>query len=184
LFYFFLLRAKGFDFFKSLFFFLLILFALKLSIVIAPERIWTRMLNLFSRFDLTTFFRLQAFETAKNLFFDNPIKGAGTAGFGHFSILSYPHNMFLELASELGILGVLACIILVLYTAYLGIKLLRNKKASFLELNLNRTFCAIFIFTLINSQVSGAVYGNYQLWFAIAGIWTLYWSEVKCLKAR
>ena len=179
LFYFLLAHARRFDFLKGLISFLVILFALRLYIVIAPERILTRMLSLFSRFDLSTFSRLQAFETAKNLFLDNPIKGAGTAGFGHFSILSYPHNMFLELASEIGILGVLACIILVFYTAYLGIKLLRNKKASFLELNLIKAYFAIFIFALINSQVSGAIYNNVQLWFASAGIWTLYCRELK-----
>lgn len=183
-FYFFLLQRKRFNFLKKLFFFLLIFISVKLSVVIAPEHIWNRMLNLFSRFDLTTFYRLRAFETAKDLFFDNPLKGVGTAGFGYFNMLSYPHNIVLELASELGIWGGLAFISLVFYAGYLGIKLLKNKKASFLELNLNKTFFAIFIFTLINSQVSGAVYGNYQLWFAIAGIWTLYCSQLKSLKAR
>jgi len=179
LFYFLLVHARRLDFLKGLVFFLVMSLALRFYIVIAPERILTRMFSLFSRFDLSTFHRLQAFETAKNLFFDNPIKGVGTAGFGHFSILSYPHNMFLELASELGILGVLASIILILYTAYLGIRLLRNKKASFLELNLTKAFFAIFVFALINSQVSGAIYNNIQLWFASAGIWTLYCSQLK-----
>lgn len=183
-FYFFLFQGKGFNFFKNLFFSFLILFVLKLSIVIAPEHIWNRMLNLFSRFDLTTFYRLRAFETAKDLFFDNLLKGVGTAGFGHFNILSYPHNIFLELASELGILGVLAFIILIFYTAYLGIKLLRNKKASFLELNLTKAYFAIFVFASINSQVSGAIYNNASVWFAIAGIWTLYCSQLKYLKGR
>lgn len=183
-FYFFLLQGKGFNSLKKSFFILLTLLALKLSITVAPEHIWNRMLNLFSRFDLTTFYRLRAFETAKDLFFENPIKGVGTAGFGNFSVLAYPHNIVLELVSELGILAGLAFIGLVVSAAYLGIKLLRNKKVSFLELNSNKTFFAIFIFALINSQVSGAVHGNYQLWFAIAGIWTLYCSQFKCLKTR
>lgn len=183
-FYFFLLQRKGYGFFKKSFFVLLTLFALKVSIAFAPEHIWKRMLNPFQGFDLTTFYRLRAFETAKDLFLANPLKGVGTAGFGHFNVLSYPHNIVLELASELGIGGVLAFVGLVFCTGYLGFKLLRNKKASFLESNLNKTFFAIFIFTLINAQFSGAIYGNYQLWFAIAGIWTLYCSQSKCLRAR
>jgi len=140
------------------------------------------MLNLFSGFDLTTFLRLRAFETAKNLFFENPLKGVGTAGFGHFNILSYPHNIFLEFASELGVLGFSAFLILAFYAAYLGIKLLRNRNASALELNLSKTFFSIFIFSLINAQLSGAIYGNYELWFAVAGIWTLHSTRQKLLK--
>jgi len=173
-FYFFFLQRKRFGFFKKALFVLLILVSLRLSAVIAPEGIWNRMVNLFSGFDLTTFYRLRAFEAAKNLFLENPLKGVGTGGFGHFNVLSYPHNIFLELASEFGVLGVLVVIILFVYAAYLGIKLLKNQNASALELNLSKTFFALFIFSLVNSQFSGAIYGNYELWFAMAGIWTLY----------
>ena len=183
-FYFLLLPTKGFSFFKKLFFILVIFLSLRFSVAIAPEHMWNRVLGLFSGFDLTTLHRLRAFEMAKDLFFDNPLKGVGTAGFGQFSALSHPHNTVLELASELGIWGGLAFVSLVFCTAYFGIKLLRNKKVSFLELNLNKAFFAIFILVLINSQISGAVYGNYELWFAIGGIWTLYCSQSKHLRAR
>lgn len=182
--YFFIFQRKGFSFFKKVFFICMILFTFKLFIAIAPEHIWTRMLDPFSRFDLSTLYRFQAFETTKNLFLENPLKGVGTAGFGYFSVLSYPHNIVLELASEIGIWGGLVFISLVFFTVYLGIKLLKYKKSSFLELNLNRTFFTLFILVLINSQFSGAIYGNYELWFAIAGIWTLYCSQSKGLKVR
>lgn len=181
-FYFFILQRRKFNFFKKLSFILLIFFSLKLFIAIAPGQIWNRMLNLFSGFDLTTFYRLRAFETAKNLFFDNPLMGVGTGGFGHFNMLAYPHNIFFELASEFGILGVSAFLILVAYGAYLGIKLLRNQNASVLELNLSKTFFVMFIFSLINAQLSGAICDNYELWFAMAGIWTLYSTRQKFSK--
>jgi O-antigen ligase len=184
LFYFLLLQRGSFGFFKKSLFVLLTLFVLRLSVVIGPEHIYTRLLHLFSRFDLTTFYRLRAFETAKNLFLDNPFKGVGTAGFARFDPLGYPHNIVLELASELGIWGVAGFAGLVLLAGYLGIKLLRSKKASFLELNLSRTFLAIFVFALINAQISGAIYANHQLWFAIAGIWTLHCSQGRSLRAK
>jgi len=71
---------------------------------------------------------------------------------------------------------------MILYATYLGIKLLRNQKASALELNLSKTFFALFIFSFINSQFSGAIYGNYELWFSVAGIWTLHVTTQKFLK--
>ncbi|MCK4403468.1 MAG: O-antigen ligase family protein [candidate division Zixibacteria bacterium] len=181
-FYFFLLQRKRFNFLKKLFFFLLIFISVKLSVVIAPEHIWNRMLKLFSGFDPTTFYRLRFFEKAKNLFFENPLTGVGTAGFTHFTGLNYPHNIFLEFASELGIFGLLAFFILVFYAAYLGIKLLRGPNASALELSLSKIYLVLFLFSLINSQFSGAVWGNYELWFSVAGIWTLHSTRQKYLK--
>jgi len=181
-FYFFVLQRKRFGFLKKLLFIILIFSSLRLSIAIAPEHIWNRMLNLFQGFDVTTFYRLRQFEMAKNLFFENPLKGVGTAGFTHFTGLNYPHNIFLEFASELGILGLLAFCILVLYAAYLGIKLLRDENASPLELSLSKICLVLFLFSLINSQLSGAIWGNYELWFAVAGIWTLHCTRQKFLK--
>ncbi len=184
-FYFFIFQRKGIGFFKRLFFILLIFLCLRLSMAIAPGQIWNRMLNVFSGFDLSTFYRLRIFERAKELFFENPLKGVGTAGFGYFTdIASYPHNIFLEFASELGILGVSAFTVLIVCTAYLGIKLIGHRNASSLESSLNKAYFSIFVFTLINSQVSGAVYGNHYLWFAIAGLWALYCSEFKCLRIK
>jgi len=180
--YFLLLQGGKLNSLRTLSFILLIIFSLKFFIAFAPGQIFHRMLNLFARFDITTFYRLRAFETAKDLFFDNPLMGVGTGGFGHFNILAYPHNVFLELASELGILGVMALIVMILYAGYLGIKLLRNKNASTLESNLSKTFFAIFIFSLINSQISGEISGNYELWFSVAGIWTLYSTRERFLE--
>jgi len=180
--YFFILQRRKFNLFKKILFILLILFSLKLSIAMAPGQVWNRMLNLFSGLDPTTFYRLQLFEMAKNLFFENPLKGVGTAGFTYFTGLSYPHNIFLEFACEFGVLGVLAIIVLIVYAAYLGIKLLGDKNASVVELNLSRFFLAIFIFSLINSQFSGSISDNYELWFSVAGIWTLHVTTHKFLK--
>jgi O-antigen ligase len=174
IFYFFVLQRKRFSLFKKVTVVLLAYILLRLSIAIAPQHIWSRMANLFSGFDITALARLRAFEIAESLFLENPIIGVGTGGFGHFSGLKYPHNIFLEFASELGILGLLAFIVFIIYAAYLGTKLIRNKISSTLKLNLSKTYFTLFVFTLVNSQFSGEVHGNYELWFATAGIWTLY----------
>ena len=180
--YFLLLNGEKLISLRTLSFILLIVFSFKFFIAFAPGQIFHRMLNLFARFDITTFYRLRAFEKAKDLFFAHPLMGVGTGGFGHFNILNYPHNILLELASELGIFGVLAFLVMIIYATYLGIILLRDKKASALELNLSKTFFAIFVFSLVNSQISGEISGNYELWFSVAGIWTLYSTRKRFLE--
>jgi O-antigen ligase len=180
--YFFLLQRKKLSLLKALSLFLVAFFSLKLFLAFAPGQIWNRMANLFSGFDITTFHRLRAFDAAKDLFLDNPLIGIGTGGFGQFHIFAYPHNIFLELASELGILGVLPFLVMVLCAAYLGIRLLKSKISSALESNLSKVFFAIFVFSLINSQFSGDIRGNYELWFSVAGIWTLHSTRQGFLK--
>ncbi len=174
LFYFFVLQKGRFGLFRKVLFFLLIVAFLGISVTIAPQHIWDRMFSLVSGFDITTFLRLRAFETAKTLFFENPLTGVGTGGFGHFNVLGYPHNIFLEFASELGIFGLSAISVFVLYAAYLATRLVRATVSSFRELSLSRTYFALLVFSLVNSQFSGAAWSNYELWFAVAGIWVLY----------
>jgi O-antigen ligase len=166
-FYFFVLQRKRFGFFKKVLFILFIFISLGLSIAVAPQHIWNRMVNVFSGFDITTFYRLQAYEIAEELFFGNPIGGVGTGGFKHFNVMSYPHNIFLEFASEHGILGLSLFLIFVIYAGYLGIKLVRSHNASGLELNLRTVYLAMF---------------NYELWFSVAGIWTLYATKRRSSK--
>ncbi|MCK4826441.1 O-antigen ligase family protein, partial [bacterium] len=162
--YFFILQRKKLNLLKALSLFLVAFFSLKLFIAFAPGQIWNRMLSLFSGFDITTFFRLRAYGAARDLFLDNPLAGVGTGGFGHYNVLTYPHNIFLELASELGIWGPVVLLFMILYTTYLAVRLLKNQRASALESSLSRAFFAIFIFALINSQFSGEISSNHELW--------------------
>lgn len=179
--YFFILRWKKLNLLKALSLLILAFFSLRVFISLAPGEIWNRMLSLLSGFDLTTFLRLRAYGAARDLFLENPLAGVGTGGFGHYNLLTYPHNIFLELASELGIWGLAALLFMILYTTYLAIRLLKSQTASALELSLGRAFFAIFIFALINSQFSGDISSNYELWFASAGIWALHKGNCKVL---
>lgn len=182
--YFFLLRRTNLGRVKKSAFVLLTLLLLRFLVAVGPADIYTRLTQLFSRFDLTTFYRLRAYETAKNLFLENPLKGVGTAGFARFDPLGYPHNIFLELASEVGLWGVASFAGLVLLAGYFVIRLLRNRESTLLESSLSRTLFTIFAFALINAQVSGSINANQQLWFAIAGIWTLRCSQVNRLRGK
>jgi O-antigen ligase len=177
LFYFFFLQEKRRGFLRKMLSVMLIFGFLGLSVAVAPQRIWNRMLNLVSGFDLTTFLRIRAFETAKDLFVENLVKGVGTGGFGHYNLLGYPHNIFLEFASELGMIGLSAFLCFVTYAVYLGIKLVRSKASSAMELKLSKIYLALFVFSLVNAQFSGAAWSNYELWFSVAGIWVLYASR-------
>ncbi|MFX1539026.1 MAG: O-antigen ligase family protein, partial [Promethearchaeota archaeon] len=172
-FYFFILQGKRLKFFKKTSFALLIILSLALAVAAAPEQIWNRMINPFSGFDPSALSRLRYLEIAKNLFFENPLYGVGTGGFSYFTGLNYPHNIFLEAACELGIGGLLTLIVLIVYTAYLGGRLLRAENNPTLMLSLSKFYFIIFVFSLVNAQFSGSFYGNYELWFSAAGIWAL-----------
>lgn len=54
--------------------------------------------------------RLRGYRAAITLFTQRPLLGSGTDGFAQRTGLSYPHNIFLEIASENGLLGLIAFI--------------------------------------------------------------------------
>lgn len=56
---------------------------------------------------LSTQARLKRYRAAAELFAQNPLMGIGTDGYAQRTNLGYPHNIFLEIASENGLLGLL-----------------------------------------------------------------------------
>lgn len=71
--------------------------------------------------------RIDMWLTAWNYFLKNPIMGIGPTNFSldiNYGHLLYPHNLILELASELGLLGIISLFILLTYiwskTTYFG----------------------------------------------------------------
>jgi len=117
--------------------------------------------------------RLHAYNTALNDFIKKPILGSGVGGFSdrHAGIDQriYPHNIFLEIGSELGILGLISFLALV---AFCFVHLLRtqinpkNEK----EYLLATTILFLLIFMLLNSCVSGDINDNrtFFVWIGVA----------------
>jgi O-antigen ligase len=105
--------------------------------------------------------RLDMFDAAVNAMADYPILGTGLGGFSDYSGYGsgierayYPHNIFLEIGSELGIFGLLA------FVALISFCLLRLFRYSRLRGNLYHLVCAVFalfLYMLMNASVSGDV---------------------------
>jgi len=99
-------------------------------------------------------------EEAKNFFLENPILGLGISGFRELSIYKiYPHNIFYEFISELGITGGLIFISLIFYSIILMKRNPLSKNETYKELSLP-LLSSMFIFILISSQFSGDFFDN------------------------
>ena len=93
--------------------------------------------------------------------------GLGTGGFASLpSAVSagviYPHNLFLEVASELGIIGLVALVVIVggFLTRLAGLW-----RSTFDEDRLVATvLIALFLTALTNACISEAIYGNAEIW--------------------
>jgi len=117
-------------------------------------------------------FRIFAWFKAVQDFISSPIMGIGTGSFIleiPYLPLTYPHNLFLELASENGIIG-LALIVAFLFLAVkIGLKNIyyyyNNNR--FLETQLSVVILSILSFTLWNSMFSGDIYANAIVWWPI-----------------
>ncbi|MFD3446621.1 O-antigen ligase family protein [Microbacteriaceae bacterium 4G12] len=102
--------------------------------------------------------RTERYKVAIDLFEENPIMGNGIGGFGYTyngsDTRGYPHNIFLELMAELGVLGGLVFLLL----------LIKCIKPYFLAgSKRNHTQYALFIiflFYFLNANVSGDLNDN------------------------
>jgi len=109
--------------------------------------------------------RRQLYQAAVAAFTQNPVTGAGTGSYACISPvpgISYPHNLLLESAAELGLPG------LALSLLFAFVPLVRlmhwRKKAGEAALA-----CSLLVFCLVNAMFSGDIPGNYTLWLA-AGV--------------
>jgi O-antigen ligase len=89
--------------------------------------------------------------------------GIGTGGYAAISTTGaiYPHNIVLEVGTELGVLGLLALAAFVLSVVVRLLRLLRGggETAGWAGLLLT-----LFVFALVNAQFSGDVPYNSGLW--------------------
>jgi O-antigen ligase len=119
--------------------------------------------------------RLMRFEKAIEslLSFPQIITGLGIGGFSVYSASfddirgDYPHNIFLEVGSELGIFGLIAIIYLI-FSSFFKI-ICQIKKGQLNNKIFYYTLLSLFIFMLINSSISGDINDN-RLLFAIIGL--------------
>lgn len=123
--------------------------------------------------------RLDRFDTALNMMKENFLLGGGFGSFGvHYQGLDgreYPHNLFLEVGAELGLIG------LIIITALICLVLFRSLKSIKNGDYVSVWIFASLIYLLVNAMVSGDLNDNRML-FALMGIaahYPLYISEAK-----
>lgn len=106
--------------------------------------------------------RIERYKTAYETWVNHPIFGTGVGSFPiHFDgidIVDYPHNIFLELLSELGLIGLLLFLLFIVYPIYIVV-LNRKIKAVFLHSEiLTSLFCFMFFF--LNACTTGDINDN------------------------
>lgn len=112
--------------------------------------------------------RTTRFEAAAGMFSESPILGKGIGSFSYFyrssEIIDYPHNIFLELSSELGLFGLFLFLVLLTYSFLCFFRYFKTNR-------LNEYQIVIFIsviYLLINANVSGDINGNRLLFAFLA----------------
>jgi len=116
--------------------------------------------------------RLGLFKFALDALRIYPILGVGVGGFSNYTYgtdtSDYPHNIILEVASELGIVGFLLLIFLIGFCFFYLLSL-RKKYKEKEKYFLITMVLALFIFMFLNSCVSGDINDN-RLFFVWIGV--------------
>ncbi len=130
---------------------------------------YVNMDSLLRRFSLesnTTFDRLDMWRSVLNYYYQNNRlffgSGLGTVGIAltGFSVRTYPHNLFVEILFELGILGLLIFMLLI----FLGFTLVINN----IDSKKNSWVIYAFILQILYSMTSGDLASNIQLFQFLA----------------
>jgi O-antigen ligase len=101
----------------------------------------------------------------------HPIRGGGAGAFSTVSTARWPHNLFLELSSELGLVAmvtVAAAILIALVGLY---RLAWRLPATGRAQELVYILLAVFFFNLLAVQVSGNINDNRDFWGMLAIAW-------------
>jgi O-antigen ligase len=117
--------------------------------------------------------RLDLFKSSFEAFYENPILGLGVGGFStYYSGVDqqlYPHNIILEIGSELGILGLTSYFFLIGFCLiyFLALQKKYTEKKEYHSLLIMVLAASVFMF--LNTMVSGDINGN-RLFFTWIGI--------------
>lgn len=123
-------------------------------------------------------YRFDMYEHALGVFLDNPLLGAGNGSWGtlYFGMGSnmYPHNIFAEVAAELGLAGLIVLFLFLVATARKANKVYRRAARSS-DFNVVISWAiAVFIFSLVAAQTTGHIARNEWIWVAAALIFVLW----------
>jgi len=158
-----------------------LLFAIFLIVIIltvTPPDFLDRILGRNTLSQNTMLVRIFANYEALRLFIQNPIFGIGfgnfTFGGGIFTVLIYPHNIFSEIMSETGVIGLILFLGIII-TTFTYLKRI-NKK---LDASIYNQLFGLFIASFINANLSGHIGANVYLFITIGLIYASYLFAIK-----
>ncbi|MEK7433389.1 MAG: O-antigen ligase family protein [Cyanobacteriota bacterium] len=154
-----------------------------IPIVIKWDSIVNRFLsiqNIFNTSENSIEWRKSLLRGALNMFYDNPIIGSGLNTFsqvfpfyqdtaGYYSI--NPHNYYLQLLAETGIMGFFTFIILILSILYMSFKAFINSENIFKGISLG----------LLVGIISSLIHISLDIEWSVSAIPILFWIEVGIL---
>jgi len=143
----------GFSKFKR-FLYLIPIIAFGVYFVDPDALVMERFLSTFSSLDRSSLERQEVQKLAWNAFIENPIVGRHFIDTSFNSIATYPHNVFLETAMALGILG-LVVLIVILFSVGRSVLIGVGKK--------HPLVVAFFIQIFIGAQFSGSIWLNEKI---------------------
>lgn len=121
-----------------------------------------RFAFLFTEDHYSAIERLVNLQIAFDLFQQHPVLGSGLGSFAAFAsepldgsedVFKYPHNVLIEVLSELGLVGVFVFLNMVLFPLIRVLRLRRGYKG----LSLPNVFLSLTLFTLLNAMTSGHI---------------------------
>lgn len=142
-----------------------------ISILIIPgfTYLFTNIMNRFTSLstDVSALIRIYAIYHGILLFFQKPFFGWGTGSFASIvnEFIKYPHNIFVELSMETGIIGLILFILFLVIVIYNMIAL-RKKIVEKSHSDLLNLSFLIFFLAFFNSQLSGDIAHNPLMWFS------------------
>lgn len=105
--------------------------------------------------------RIDRFNEAVSIWINKPVLGQGFGSFGEIyakGVHDYPHNLFLEVLSELGMVGFIVITILLIRSLIHIIQMMKdeNIRKNYIFI----TVVSLYLITFINSMVSGDINSN------------------------
>jgi O-antigen ligase len=122
--------------------------------------------------EMSAAFRVMAWFKAAQLFAAHPLFGIGTGSFFiNFPLnpFVYPHNIFLEMACENGIVGVMLLCLFVYFTIKIAVQTIQKSTGQTTQIVVMSL--TLFFYALWNSLLSGDISTNENIWLT-AGLIT------------